>query len=177
MNSAMHDDTASVFTTRDWKKALEVLRALLLGTFLTDLRYSAGFSVEFARESEPPSSLIPMVVRLTLRSNWRIGTAEEWEALLSRLPIKPEGGEPGDPARAYMLMIIGGREVTAVRVTGGSLTIEVAGDEILVVPGTENEFEESWIVDVPPDVPNAALWSVVCTDRGEVYCRYPSAWS
>jgi hypothetical protein len=75
-----------------------------------------------------------------------------------------------------MLMIVGGREVTDVRVAGGSLTIEVAGDEILLVPGTEDEFEESWIVDVPPDVPNAALWSVVCTDRGEVHCRYPSGW-
>lgn len=167
-------DNSEVVVSRDWSRALQVLRKLLLGTDLTDFRYTAGFSVEFSRSGKPPETLVPMVVRLTLRSNWRIGTAEAWHAVRMELPRSPARGEPDDPARAYMLTLVSGSRVEDLDVSDGNLSIRLGENDTLFVPGTEEEFEESWIADVPPDVPNAALWSVVCTDRGKVFCRYPS---
>ena len=51
----------------------------------------------------------------------------------------------------------------------------VAHGAELHLAGQEDVFEESWIVDVPRDVPHSELWSVICTGQGEIFCRCPVA--
>ncbi|MBW2460256.1 MAG: hypothetical protein JRH11_01335 [Deltaproteobacteria bacterium] len=170
----MNADDDRVQTSTSVQDAERVLRELLEGTFISALQYAAGFRIEFARQGKPPAPLIPMVVWLTFRSDWRVGSPSEWSDLVSRPPWPPPKGEEHDPMRAYALAWLGGAEVRGVRVSqdGGHHIATSCGKDI-VLEGTDDIFEESWIIDVPRDVPNGEYWSVSCDNRGSLYARFP----
>jgi hypothetical protein len=161
-------------TTSDRRITENVLRHLLVGARLTAVNYAAGFRIEFARASRVFAEGVPLVARLTLRSDWQIGSALEWAQLFSSAPWKTIVGEVHDPMRAYALAWLGGSAITGLDVkSGGNLILQTEYGRELWVSGSDATFDESWIVDVPRDVPNHEFWSVVCSDTGELWCRYP----
>ncbi len=126
-------------------KAVEaILKKLLVDTFLTAIHYAAGFRVEFSRTGPPPDPALPMVVWLTMRSQWWVGEREKWEALLHKAPMPYGSAGPEEPMQAYALMCLNGARI-----------------------------EDVALYDVPPEVPNHELWSVVCSDTGELFGRQP----
>ena len=165
----------SVETTSNPGTIRLVLGRLLVGAYLCDVTYSAGFRVETTRDRKHASPGSPLVVRITLRSDWRIGDAESWADLLAGSPWEDMGsGENYDPMRAYALVWLSGAQINAVHLTDqGSLTLETSAGRDLWLSGSDAVFEESWIVSVPPGVPGQNDWSVVCSDRGELWCRFP----
>ena len=176
MNDNHIKSEKDVLQTHNASIAEKVLKKMLVGTFLTDIYYSAGFRIEFSREGKTPAPLIPMVVRITLRSKWSLGNIETWETLLAQNPRKDLTGDSEEPMRAFALMCLNGTQIVDVKVDrDGTLHLMASCGQDLHIPGQEDVFEESWIADVPSDVPNAELWSALCTDKGDLFCRYPAA--
>jgi len=165
-----------VMHTCDAQQAQQVLQKMLVGTVLTAMHYSAGFSLEYSREGKAPGPFTPMVVRLTLRSAWWMGTQASWQILLSNNPCTALTSDAEEPMRAFALMCLYGTQIIQVHLdSDGTLHLKTAHGAELHLPGQEDVFEESWIVDVPRDVPHNELWSVICTGQGEIFCRYPVA--
>ena len=153
-----------------------IIKKLLVDTYLTAMHYAAGFSVEFAREGKPPDPTIPMIVRLTMRSRWWIGKSEEWKVFLQQAPMSYCGGAPDEPMMAYALMCLNGAKIEDVVLHEDStLTLVTSLHTEIHCSGKDNVFEESWIIDVPLDVPNHALWSVVCSSTRELFGRQPES--
>ncbi len=155
-------------------KAVEaILKKLLVDTFLTAIHYAAGFRVEFSRTGPPPDPALPMVVWLTMRSQWWVGEREKWEALLHKAPMPYGSAGPEEPMQAYALMCLNGARIEDVALYHNSTLTLVTSYAEMHLSGKDDTFEESWIVDVPPEVPNHELWSVVCSDTGELFARQP----
>jgi len=168
------DEEGDIQTSTNTGEVEKVISDLLRGTFVTAHQYAAGFRVELSREGRPPHPFIPMVVWLTLRSSWRVGSENEWQSMLSSAPWPTLDGEVNDPMRAYALAWLAGAEITDMSLTeGGELHLVTARGKDLVLSGTDEVFEESWIVDSPQDVPNSEYWSVVCDNAGLVCARFP----
>jgi len=166
-----------VARTSDLEIVRTIATRLLVGTRPTEFRYSGLFSLDFSRESRPSDPKLPMVVALTFRSDWWIGDKSEWLQFLSKHPEGFLEGKFEDAIKGYALMCLGlsGARVDSVDVdSAGSLSIRTSVGKTLTLSGREDIFEESWIIDVPPGVPNHEFWSVVCTDRGELIGRQPA---
>jgi hypothetical protein len=165
-----YDDAAIEMT--DNASVNDVARELLVGTNLASVHFVAGFSAEFVREAISPQSLVPSVVRLTMRADWGIGDRRGWNNVAqSARSVFPKATD--DAIRGFALMtLLGSNVVRAAIGDDGALTIHTDAAEIWI-EGHESDFEESWILDVPPDLPNARDWSLVCTNSGRVYGRRP----
>jgi len=57
--------------------------------------YYRKLPLEFSREGKALTPFIPMVARITLRSDWWIGDKDEWRALLSQDLRKDLRGDSG----------------------------------------------------------------------------------
>jgi len=157
-------------------KAVEaILKKLLVDTFLTAIHYEAGFRVEFSRTGSPLDPTLPMVVWLTMRSQWWVGEREKWEALLHKALMPYGGAEPEEPVQAYALMCLNGARIENVALHDNSTLTLVTSYAEMHLSGKDDTFEESWIFDVPPEVPNHELWSVVCSNTGELFGRQPGS--
>jgi len=155
-------------------KAVEaILKKLLVDTCLTAIHYAAGFRVEFSRTGPPLDPTLPMVVWLTMRSQWWVGERAQWAALLQNAPMPYGGAEPEEPMQAYALLCLNGARIKDVTLHDNSALTLVTSYAEMHLSGQDTTFEESWIVDVPPEVPNHAFWSVVCSDTGELFGRQP----
>ena len=165
-----------VVQTSEPKAVEAIIKKLLIGTYLTAMHYAAGFRVEFSREGNPPDPAMPMVVWLTMRSQWWIGEREKWEALLKKAPIHYAGCEADEPMLAYALMCLHGARIEDVALYDDStLTLVTSLHANIHLSGKDDTFEESWSIDIPLDVPNHELWSVVCSDTGELFGRQPGS--
>lgn len=149
---------------------------MLVGTELCAVSYGAGFSFEVVRSQERAEGGVPLVVRVTPRSDWRVGAITAWAELLAARPWPdPSTGERDDPMRAYALVWLCGSRIEAVDLSDqGDLSITTSLGATLRLSGCDAVFEESWIVDVPPGVPGHGVWSVVCSDSGNLWSRYPA---
>lgn len=162
-----------IVMTTEPDAALAVVRQLLQGTYISRIQFCAGFSVDFSRSSRPEKSLLPMTVRLSLKSYWWVGERREWDELLKN-PIRPiRSGEPYEPLQAYFLMLLNSSMIADVRLDCGELVISTDEGTDLHVEMTDAVFEESWILDVAQDVPHHEYWSVVCDSKGALYARRP----
>lgn len=151
-----------------------MLKKLLVGTFFTALHYAAGFRVEFSRTGPPPEPTLPLVVWLTMRSQWWVGEKGKWAALLQQAPMPYVGAEPAEPMQAYALLCLHGARIEDVVPHDNSTLTLVTSYAEMHLSGKDATFEESWIIDVPPEVPNHELWSVVCSDTGALFGRQPA---
>jgi hypothetical protein len=160
---------------RVWENRISSLH-LLIGAFLSSFSYAAGFRIEFSRQGTPPTPALPTIVGITLRSDWWIGNPQDWDALLGKALWKVLYGEPHDPMRAFAITWLCGAEVIDVTLKDSSdLIITTNYEKKFYLPGNDEIFEESWIIDIPRDIPNHEYWSVLCTNSGKLFCRYPAS--
>jgi hypothetical protein len=161
--------------TDDLVEAREVIELLLEGAGIHQIKYAAGFSIELSRSRKDRNTEIPLVVRLTLRSQWWIGNRPEWEIFLSQTEMSSpvSCGDVEDPLRAYSLMCMNGYEVEAIDLSDDGTLRLLTRAENLTISGQEDTFDESWILDIPEDVPHSRDWSVVCDSEGTVFSRRP----
>jgi|SRR5579872_5904796 len=165
------------------KEYIDVVRLLLKGANLVTFEYWSEFVIRIQRDeaTRHPMLLsrwgnmrIPSLFCLRLRNAWWIGNETSWCAELSTFPIK--GVRPiqlEGPLQAARLMQLLGREVTEIYVNGSSdLTLELV-DERITVKGSDGEWEESWILDLPVDDPDRDLWTIICESDGRIYGRVP----
>jgi hypothetical protein len=153
-----------------------IVRRLLKGAHITAITVTGDFALEFTRDRSNEDGDVPLVVSLTLRSEWWIGDRDVWEqSLQTSVPLCGEPRIEPHAVRAHALTWLyrSGAEVADISLSeDGTLIISTSVAE-LIVPGQEDVFEESWILDVPQGVPNHDRWSAVCTSTGELFGRQP----
>lgn len=153
-----------------------IVQELLVGASFTSVKYATFFHLELSHGTEKSMNpRLPMVMWLTLISEWWLGDRDSWEKFrrepMTYLPVCKIEEEA---KRAYALVCLIGSEIEKTQLgKDGMLTISTSAGASLHLSGREDIFEESWIIDVPRDVPNNELWSVVCTDEGELFGRRP----
>jgi hypothetical protein len=173
----MSSSDAKVGRTSDPEEVRNIARRLLVDTTLIAVHCTSLFSLEFQRASEGSDPRLPLLVSLTLISDWWLGERREWQEFLSSHPeglLRDISCE--DALRGYALICLTGSKVATVEIgPDASLNFSTSFGKTLRAAGREDTFEESWIIDVPKGVPGHEFWSVVCTDRGELFGRQPKA--
>jgi hypothetical protein len=118
---------------------------------------------------------IPSLFCLRLRGKWWIGEKEKWALSLQQFPMKGVPPIPLEaPLQASALMMMLDSEITAVRVDEDSnLTLILSDGKIIAIQGINEEWEESWLLELPVDDPDRDQWSIVCDDQGLIDGRFP----
>jgi len=167
---------------------VKLLTLLLQDAVIANFEYWSEFVLRIQRdEARRPKALqdwfgqsrIPSLFCLRLRGNWRIGEQQEWALAVQQFPMKgvtPMSEEA--PLQASSLMMMLGIEISAVRVGADSeLTLLLADGRILTVEGINEEWGESWFLELPVDDPDRDQWSIVCDSQGHISGRFPEAHS
>jgi hypothetical protein len=168
---------AETSLARDAETVGRIVRRLLKGAHLTAVFITGDFRLEFSR-SDAATDVAPPVAYLTLRSDWWIGDRDQWEGLLNAPVVFPAPSEVKREAmKAYAIVCLyrGGAEVEDIALSDDGTLVLSTSMGALAISGREDVFEESWILDVPPGVPGHDLWSVVCTNTGELFGRQPAS--
>ena len=122
-------------------------------------------------------SRIPSLFCLRLRAKWRIGDQRKWALAVQQFPMKGVTPIPEEaPLQASSLMMMLGIEISAVRVDENSaLTLALADGRTLTVEGVNEEWGESWFLELPVDDPNRDQWSIICDSQGLISGRFPES--
>jgi hypothetical protein len=153
---------------------------------IVNFEYWSEFIVRIQREdARSPQVLqdwfgenrIPSLFCLRLRAKWRIGEQQEWARALQQFPIKGVAPIPEEaPLQASSLMMVLGIEISMVRVDQNSgLALILADGRKLVVEGINEEWEESWFLELPVDDPDRDQWSIICDSKGHISGRFPES--
>lgn len=153
-------------------KNLDKISTLLLdwltGMVLVSVNYASGFTLRFERESSDNDK--PSVLNLIIRSYARFGSEEDWMSFLGSLPIKIRRGESGDPGLAYRLMLALGSQIQNIELASdGSISLFTTDGEVLVIPGTEDVWEESWVLEELKEIVGDDSKSIVCDSSGKIH--------
>jgi len=155
-------------TTSDVQQTRVILQRLLRGASLTGVCYLAGFKIELARSGKPPFPNAPMAMWLTLFSDWFVRDIPSWPKLAGTVRVPGLESEALEPVQSFVLLSLNGAQVMGASLNdAGQLTLEFDKGHSLIVPGEDDVFENSWILDIPRDVPGAEEWSVTCSSHGE----------
>lgn len=145
-----------------------VLLEWLTGMVPVSVNYAAGFAVRLEREISKKGK--PNVLHLTIRSSARFGSQEDWKSFLSLLPIKDRRGETGDSGLAYRLMLMLGSQIRDIELTfDGTLSLSTTDMEVLIIPGIEDVWEESWVLEELEEIAGDDAKSIVCDSSGEIH--------
>ena len=145
-----------------------VLTEWLLGMVLVSFEFSAGFRLRFER-SQSDADNKPQVLCLDIKAMSYIGDLEQWKNFVKSLPLEARRSEKDEPAFAYRLLLLIGAKVNTVQLASdGKLGIGTTDDESITVVGTDDVWEESWIVAEPEDVIGENSRFVACDSNGEL---------
>jgi hypothetical protein len=162
-------------SSNDSSEIQRVLSMLLDNMVVAAFEYAAGFRIRLERELSEgsPNNLLPFHLTLDLRGNWWVGERAEWISLMNGLPLKARRGEPDAPFMAFRLMLMVGATITEVTIaTDSSLSLSTSDGEVLHVEGKEAVFEESWLIEAPPDIPGYDQWYVGCGSQGQLFAKW-----
>jgi len=152
-------------------KNLDELSTLLFdwltGMILVSVNYAPGFTVRFERETSDNGK--PDVLHLIIRSSARFGAEEDWKTFLNSLPIKVRRGDIDDPGLAYRLMLGLGSQIQGIDLApDGTLSLSTTDHEIFVIPGIEDVWEESWVLEELQEIVGDEAKSFVCDASGKI---------
>ena len=140
----------------------------LTGMVLVSINYAAGFVVRLERDQ--PEKDKPSVLRLTIKSSARFGSEENWKGFLSSLPLKARRGEIDEPGLGYRLILALGAQIKDIKLQDdGLLSLSTNDKEELVIPGTEDVWEESWALEELKEVAGEEAKSIVCDSYGKIF--------
>lgn len=139
----------------------------LTGMILVSVNYASGFTARFERENSDKDK--SNVLHLIIRSSARFGAEEDWKTFLNSLPIKVRRGEVDDPGLAYRLMLALGSQVQVVELApDGTLSLSTTDQEVFVIPGIEDVWEESWALEELQEIAGDDAKSFVCDASGKI---------
>ena len=71
-------------------------------------------------------------------------------------------------------MMILDSKISAVRVDeNSSLTLVLSDGRVIAIQGMNEEWDESWLLELPVDDPDRDQWSIVCDSQGLIGGRFP----
>jgi hypothetical protein len=165
-------------------QCIKLLTLLLQDAVIANFEYWSEFILRIQRdEARRPQALqdwfgesrIPSLFCLRLRGKWRIGNKQDWAASVQQFPMKGVTPVPAEaPLQASTLMMLLGIEISSVRVDeNGELTLVLTDGRLLTVEGVNEEWEESWFLELPVDDPDRDRWSIICDSQGQISGRFP----
>ena len=163
---------------------VKLLALLLQNAVIANFEYWSEFILRIQRDEAQRSqalhdwfgeSRIPSLFCLRLRGKWRIGEPQEWAMAVQQFQMKGITPMPAEaPLQASTLMLLLGIEILEVRVDeNGGLTLVLSDGRLLIVEGLNEEWEESWFLELPVDDPDRERWSIICDSQGKISGRFP----
>jgi hypothetical protein len=78
------------------------------------------------------------------------------------------------PLQASTLIMMLGSQISRVEVGENSnVSIALSDGRVLTVQGVNEQWEESWFLELPVDDPDREEWSIVCNSQGLIAGRFP----
>ncbi len=118
---------------------------------------------------------IPPLFCLRLRGKWWVGEEKQWELSVQQFPVKgvaPIAKEA--PLQASTIMMMLGCEISAIRANKNSdLTLVLSDGRLVTIAGTNEEWAESWFLELPVDDPDRDQWTIVCDSQGLIGGSFP----
>jgi hypothetical protein len=162
-----------------------LLSLLLQDAVVANFEYWGEFIVRLQRDNAKLSSAlrewfgenrIPPMFCLRLRGTWWVGEEEQWALSVQKFPMKGVPPIPLEaPLQASTLMTMLDCEISEVRVDESSnLALVLSDGRVIAVQGRNEEWEESWFLELPVDDPDRDLWSVVCDSEGLIAGSFPT---
>ena len=164
---------------------VRLLTLLLQEAVIANFEYWGEFIVRFQRdEAKRHPALrewfgerrIPSLFCLRLRGNWWIGEPDQWAMSVQQFPMKAAPPMPIETAlQASTLIMMLDSEISRVEVGENSnISLVLADGRAMTVQGTNEEWEESWLLELPIDDPDRDQWSIICDSRGLIGGRFPN---
>ncbi len=118
---------------------------------------------------------IPSLFCLRLRGRWWVGDQENWVLSTQKFPMKAAAPMPIEtPLQASTLIMMLGSQISRVEVGENSnVSIALSDGRVLTVQGVNEQWEESWFLELPVDDPDREEWSIVCNSQGLIAGRFP----
>lgn len=163
---------------------VELLSLLIQDAAIANFDYWSEFILRIQRDDAQRSeelrnwfgeNRIPSLFCLRLRAKWRIGEKQEWEKSVRDFPIKGIPPIPEEaPLQAGLLMMLLGCGIATIRLDESSgLTLVLSDGRLLTVAGINEDWEESWFLELPVDDPDRDEWSIICDCNGRIAGRFP----
>ena len=103
---------------------------------------------------------------LEIKAKCYVGSIEDWNRIIEQLPFRSRRTDPDEPALAYWFMLLMGSTIDHVRINeDGALSMFTSDSEVLTVEGTDDLWNESWILQQPPDLGNL---KIICDSQGSL---------
>jgi hypothetical protein len=65
-------------------------------------------------------------------------------------------------------------EISRINVDENSnITIVLSDERVMTIEGMNEDWEESWLLELPIDDPDRDQWSIVCDSQGLIAGRFP----
>ena len=149
---------------------LSMLSDWLNGMILASFTYSAGFILRLERDVLVTNK--PNVLFLTIRSSAIFDSKEEWSDFVNLLPMKTQQLDEDEPAVAYRLMLNLGKKIKKIEFGGNNtliLYIANLDGEKLLIPGVDDVWEESWVVEELEELAGHAKRTILCDAFGKIF--------
>jgi hypothetical protein len=151
------------------------LRRIFVGGVISTFEYWSEFNLRVETDAAlRQGSPIPPAFNLRLRANWWMGQKTEWDLRLVQFPIRARRTQnAADPLRASLIMSsLGSTIVNLAIAEDGTLLLTTSDGDTITVPARDTQWEESWMLELPPDHPQKDDWIVFCDD-GDIFGRIP----
>lgn len=143
------------------------LEQWLLGMEIVAFDFHAGFRLRLERAEE--RSGCPQVLYLEVKARMLFDEEGKWDQFVALLPIKARRGEADEPALAYRLMLVMGAKVAGSDLLEcGDLIISTSDNEKLIVKGTDDVWDDSWVLLEPDDLLGGGGRLLACDSQGNI---------
>ena len=166
------------------KQYIKLMTLLIQEAVIANFEYWGEFIIRLQRDNAKRhpalrdwfgEGRIPPLFGLRLRGKWWIGEKEKWTLSVQQFPMKGVPPIPIEaPLQASTLMMMLDSEIFEVRVDEDSnLMLVLSNGQTIAIQGVNEEWEESWFLELPVDDPDRDQWSIVCDSQGHIYGRFP----
>ena len=151
-------------TMRNTSEIKELVIGWMQGMSFTSFSHAAGFILQFEHSGFETDR--PKVLCLEIKARCYVGSIEDWNRITEQLPFRARPIDPDEPALAYWLMLLMGSTIDHVRINeDGALSMFTSDSEVLTVEGTDDIWDESWILRQPPDL---GRLKIICDSQGSL---------
>lgn len=172
--------------TKESSQYVTLLTLLLKGAVIANFEYWSEFIIRIQRDEAKRSAKlnewfgerrIPSLICLRLRGKWWIGEQVKWLSSVEQFPMKADPPMPVETAlQASTLIMLLDNEILDVSVNEhGDLALVLSDGRVMTAEGANEEWEESWFLELPIDDPDRDQWSIICDSQGRITGRFPSA--
>lgn len=145
-----------------------LLKSLLVKRGISSIYNYQDFHLNLVHEKRPSDQ--PPNIRIQLRGEWIINSAQWWNDFLQKFPVDTRNMScPYIPVKAFALFMLTDSEIEDVELQADrTLSIYFSKGFKLILPGTDKSDEESWVIDANND-DRFADFRIGCNAKGKLH--------